>query len=102
VFAHAALQMRETIQVLDTAVGSLVAHARIPTVKALDDADQAAARKTSASAICVSGVIGQEMGMAVIFVSCASDVWGGVELQMIFALGDGQGGVDSWCVKVPD
>jgi hypothetical protein len=80
----------------------LVSHACIPAIKALDDANKTTAWKPSARAIGVSGIIGQEMGMAVVFVSGVSDIWGGVELEMIISLGDGQGCVDSWGVEISD
>jgi hypothetical protein len=40
--------------------------------------------------------------VAVIFVACVADVWGGIELEVVFALGNGQGSVDAWCIEVAD
>ena len=43
VLAHAALQVRQALQVLDLGLAELVAHARVPAVEGLDEADDAAA-----------------------------------------------------------
>jgi hypothetical protein len=39
------------------------------------------------------------MRMAVVFMACAADIWGSVELEMIGALGDSEGCVDTGCVE---
>jgi hypothetical protein len=89
VFAHAALQVCESVEVLDASVRSFIAHTGVPSVEALDDADEATARETGACALRVRGVIGQEMRVAVVLVASVSHVWCGVELEVLRALRHG-------------
>jgi hypothetical protein len=43
--AHAALQVRQTVKVLNTLVRLLIAHAGIPAVEALDEPNDPATRR---------------------------------------------------------
>lgn len=101
-FAHTALQVRESVEVLDASVRSFVAHAGVPSVEALDDADEAAAWETGARALRVRGVVSQEMWVAVVLVASVPHVWCSVESEVLRALRDGQRGVDTRSVKIPD
>jgi hypothetical protein len=89
VFAHAALQVRQSIEVLNASVRSFVAHSGVPSVEALDDADEAAARETGACALRVRGVVGQEVWVAVVFVAGVPHVWCGIKLKVLGTLRDG-------------
>lgn len=72
VLAHAALQMRESLEVLDSPVRWFVTHPRVPPVVAFDDADEPSARETGARALSIAGVVGEKMRSAVVFVpDCA-------------------------------
>jgi hypothetical protein len=81
--------VRESIEVLDASVRSFIAHAGVPSVEALDNANEAAAWETSACALRVRGVIGEEVWVAVVFVACVPHVWCGVKLEVLGALRDG-------------
>lgn len=103
VLAHAALQMGQAVEVLDLAVGRLVAHARVPPIEALDHADEAAAREARARAVCVAGVVGEEVRAAGVFgAGGVAERGREVKAEVFWALGDGEGGVDARGVDVVD
>lgn len=93
--AHAAVQVREALQILDAGLAELVAHARVPAVKGLDEADDAAAAVAAEDVIGVVLVVGEEVRAVAVagFLGAHRDV---VEL----ALGDFEGGVDFGGVEV--
>ena len=95
VLAHAAVQVREALQVLDAGLAELVAHARVPAVKGLDEADDAAAAVAAEDVFGVVLVVGEEVRAVAVagLVGAHRDV---VEL----ALGDFEGGVDFDGVEV--
>ncbi len=95
VLAHAAVQVGEALEVFDFWLAGLVAHARVPAVKGLDEADDAAATVAGEGAGGVVLVVGDEVGAVAVagLVGAQGDVG---EL----ALGDFEGGVDFDGVEV--
>jgi hypothetical protein len=81
---------------------SFVAHAGVPAVEAFYDTDEAAAWESGACALGVCGIVGEEVWVAVVFVAGVSNVWCGVELEVLGALRDSKRGVDAWSIKIPD
>lgn len=70
VLAHAALEVREAVEVFDALVWWFLAHAAVPAVEALDEADEAAALVAGGCEFGICGIVGDEMGPAVGAVSC--------------------------------
>lgn len=62
VLAHAAVQVGEALEVFDFWLARLVAHARVPAVKGLDEANDAATAVAGEGASGVVLVVGDEVG----------------------------------------
>lgn len=83
--AHASLQVGEAVEVLDSSVGRFVAHSGVPAVVTLDDANESPAGKAGARALCVAGIVGEEVRFAVVFVAQCAHVRRRVKFQVIIA-----------------
>ena len=88
--AHDALEVSEALQVEDLLGRGLAAHAGVPVVVALDEADDAATSVTEECLLEVRGVAGDELGLGA-GAGCGLD---GAHLHVGVALGDLEGGVD--------
>ena len=90
VFAHVAMDVREPGEVFDAPLAHFVAHARVPAIKGLDDADDAAAAITRQRLLEVVLVVGQEVRAVTAFV-------GGAHREVVWGSNGGfEGGADFW------
>lgn len=89
-FAHVAMDMRESGEVFDAPLAHFVAHARVPAVEGFDDADDAATTVARECLFVVVLVVGQEVGAVATFI-------GGAHGDVVWSSDGGfEGGADFW------
>lgn len=98
VLAHDAVQVRKAGEVVDLLVGCLGAHASVPLVIRLDNADDTTTLVTVDGLLVVGGVVGHEVDRSLV----GGEALAGAERHVGVALGNAESGADLGAIVVTD